>query len=30
VLSQYVDDLASAWIAAAELRVLTLTPARAP
>ena len=30
VLSQYVDDLAAAWIAAAELRVLTLTPARAP
>lgn len=27
VLGQYVDDLASAWIAAAELRVLTLTSA---
>lgn len=26
VLAQYVDDLAAAWIAAAELRVLTLTP----
>jgi cobalt-zinc-cadmium efflux system outer membrane protein len=30
VLSQYVDDLAAVWIAAAELKVLTLTPARAP
>ncbi|MEJ7811423.1 MAG: TolC family protein [Gemmatimonadaceae bacterium] len=27
VLSQYVDDLAAAWIATATLRVLTLTPA---
>lgn len=26
VLAQYVDDLADAWIAAAELHVLTLTP----
>ena len=26
VLGQYVDDLAAAWIAAAELRVLALTP----
>lgn len=26
VLSQYVDDLAAAWIATASLRVLTLTP----
>jgi outer membrane protein, heavy metal efflux system len=26
VLAQYVDDLADAWIFAAELRVLTLTP----
>lgn len=26
VLAQYVDDLAAAWIATAELRVLTLTP----
>ena len=30
VLAQYVDDLASAWIFAAELRVLTLTPAALP
>lgn len=27
VLSQYIDDLAAAWIATAELRVLALTPA---
>ena len=27
VLAQYVDDLAAAWIAAAELKVLSLTPA---
>ena len=26
VLSQYIDDLASAWVATAELRVLGLTP----
>jgi cobalt-zinc-cadmium efflux system outer membrane protein len=26
VLSQYIDDLANAWIATAELRVLALTP----
>jgi cobalt-zinc-cadmium efflux system outer membrane protein len=30
VLAQYVDDLASAWIFAAELRVLTLTPSTLP
>jgi cobalt-zinc-cadmium efflux system outer membrane protein len=30
VLAQYVDDLASAWIFAAELRVLTLTPSTSP
>ena len=30
VLAQYVDDLASAWIFAAELRVLTLTPSTVP
>ncbi|HEX5971029.1 MAG TPA: TolC family protein [Gemmatimonadaceae bacterium] len=30
VLVQYVDDLASAWIFAAELRVLTLTPFTPP
>jgi cobalt-zinc-cadmium efflux system outer membrane protein len=30
VLSQYVDDLASAWIFAAELRVISLTPASVP
>lgn len=30
VLAQYVDDLAAAWIAAAELRVLTLTTSSAP
>lgn len=30
VLASYVDDLASAWIASAELRVLLLTPATAP
>jgi cobalt-zinc-cadmium efflux system outer membrane protein len=27
ILAQYVDDLAEAWIASAELRVYTLTPA---
>jgi outer membrane protein TolC len=26
VLSRYVDDLAAAWVATAELRVLALTP----
>jgi len=30
VLAAYVDDLASAWIASAQLRVLLLTPATAP
>lgn len=30
ILNQYIDDLAQAWIAAASLRVYTLTPARAP
>lgn len=30
VLAQYVTDLADAWIAAAELRVLVLTPENAP
>ena len=30
VLAQYVDDLADAWIFAAELRVITLTPAGTP
>jgi cobalt-zinc-cadmium efflux system outer membrane protein len=30
VLAQYVDDLASAWIFAAELRVLNLTPSTLP
>jgi cobalt-zinc-cadmium efflux system outer membrane protein len=29
ILNQYIDDLAQAWIAAASLRVYTLTPARA-
>jgi cobalt-zinc-cadmium efflux system outer membrane protein len=29
ILAQYVDDLAEAWIASAELRVYTLTPASA-
>ena len=29
ILAQYVDDLASAWIATAALRVVTLTPAAA-
>src|SRR5690242_4002992 len=28
ILAQYVDDLAEAWIASAELRVYTLTPTR--
>ena len=27
VLSQYIDDLAAAWVATAELRVLALSPA---
>jgi cobalt-zinc-cadmium efflux system outer membrane protein len=27
ILSQYIDDLAAAWIATAELRVLAITPA---
>jgi outer membrane protein TolC len=26
VLAQYIDDLAAAWIATAELRVFSLTP----
>jgi len=30
VLAQYVDDLASAWIATAELRILALQPGRQP
>lgn len=30
ILSQYIDDLADAWIATASLRVYTLTSARAP
>ena len=30
VLAQYVDDLADAWIFAAELRVLSLTPTATP
>ena len=30
ILSQYIDDLADAWIATASLRVYTLTPTRAP
>jgi cobalt-zinc-cadmium efflux system outer membrane protein len=30
VLAQYLDDLASAWIFAAELRVLTLSPSALP
>jgi len=29
ILSQYIDDLADAWIATASLRVYTLTPTRA-
>jgi outer membrane protein TolC len=29
ILGQYIDDLAEAWIASAELRVYTLTPASA-
>jgi cobalt-zinc-cadmium efflux system outer membrane protein len=30
VLAQYIDDLADAWIFAAELRVITLTPTAIP
>jgi cobalt-zinc-cadmium efflux system outer membrane protein len=30
LLSQYIDDLAAAWIATAELRVFSLTPTSAP
>ncbi|NUQ91999.1 MAG: hypothetical protein HOQ26_03685 [Gemmatimonadaceae bacterium] len=30
IVAQYVDDLARAWIATANLRVLTMTTASAP
>ena len=30
VLAQYIDDVADAWIFAAELRVISLTPTSIP